>query len=76
MEINGDLEIDAFSYELVFVGVPVYFNLAPQPVMKFLQGLRSRAANLPAAPEEPGILPLYSAPTAAVIPGSGRLFHF
>ena len=54
MEINDDLGIDTFSYELIFVGAPVYFNLAPQPVMKFLQGLRSRAANLAAAPEKPG----------------------
>ena len=54
MEINDDLGIDAFSYELIFVGAPVYFNLAPQPVMKFLQRLRSRAANLAAAPEKPG----------------------
>jgi hypothetical protein len=54
MEINEDLAIDVFSYELVFMGAPVYFNLAPQPVMKFLQGLRNRAANLPAAPEKPG----------------------
>jgi hypothetical protein len=54
MEINDDLEIDAFSYELIFMGAPVYFNLAPQPVMKFLQRLRSRAANIAAAPEKPG----------------------
>ena len=54
MEINDDLEIDPFSYELIFVGAPVYFNLGPQPVMKFLQRLRSRAANLAAAPEKPG----------------------
>jgi len=54
LEIKADLEIDAFSYELVFVGAPVYFNLAPQPVMKFLQRLRSRAKNLAAAPEKPG----------------------
>ena len=54
MEIEADLEIDVFSYELVFIGAPVYFNLAPQPVMKFLQKLRSRAANLAAAPEKPG----------------------
>jgi len=53
-EINDDLEIDPFSYELIFVGAPVYFNLAPQPVMKFLQRLRSRAANLASAPEKPG----------------------
>ena len=52
--ITADLEIDVFSYDLVFMGAPVYFNLAPQPVMKFLQGLRSRAANLPSAPEKPG----------------------
>jgi flavodoxin len=54
LEIKADLEIDAFSYELVFVGAPVYFNLAPQPVMKFLQRLRSRAKKLAAAPEKPG----------------------
>lgn len=54
MEINDDLGIDAFSYELIFVGAPVYSNLGPQPVMKFLQGLRSRAAQLAAAPERPG----------------------
>jgi flavodoxin len=53
-EIEADLEIDVFSYELVFVGAPVYFNLAPHPVMKFLQRLRSRAANQAAAPEKPG----------------------
>ena len=53
-EITADLKIDVFSYELVFMGAPVYFNLAPQPVMKFLQDLRSRAANLPSAPEKPG----------------------
>jgi len=53
-EIKADLEIDAFSYELVFAGAPVYFNLAPGPVMKFLQELRSRAGNMAAAPEKPG----------------------
>ncbi len=54
LEISEDLEIDVFSYKLVFLGAPVYFNLAPQPVMKFLQRLRSRAKNLAAAPEKPG----------------------
>jgi len=54
MEINGDLGIDPFSYELIFVGAPVYSNLGPQPVMKFLQELRSRAGELAAAPERPG----------------------
>jgi menaquinone-dependent protoporphyrinogen IX oxidase len=53
-EIKPDLEIDAFAYELVFVGAPVYFNLAAQPVMKFLQSLRGRATNWVAAPEKPG----------------------
>jgi flavodoxin len=53
-EITSDLEVDVFSYELVFLGAPVYFNLAPQPVMKFLQSLRSRAKNQAAAPEKPG----------------------
>jgi hypothetical protein len=36
------------------VGAPVYFNLAAQPVMKFLQSLRGRATNWVAAPEKPG----------------------
>ena len=54
VEIEADLDIDVFSYELVFAGAPVYFNLAPQPVMEFLQKLRSRAANMAAAPEKPG----------------------
>ena len=54
VEITAELEMDAFSYELVFIGAPVYMNLAPQPVMKYLQTLRKRAGNLPAAPEKPG----------------------
>jgi flavodoxin len=54
LEIKEDLEIDVFSYELIFLGAPVYFNLAPQPVMKFLQRLRRRAKKLAAAPEKPG----------------------
>jgi flavodoxin len=53
-EIEADLGIDVFSYELVFIGAPVYNNLGPQPVMKFLQRQKYRAANLPAAPEKPG----------------------
>jgi hypothetical protein len=53
-EITAGLEIDVFSYELVFMGAPVYVNLGPQPVMKYLRALRRRAANLPAAPEKPG----------------------
>ena len=54
VEIEADLGIDVFSYELVFIGAPVYNNLGPQPVMKFLQRQKHRAANLPAAPEKPG----------------------
>jgi flavodoxin len=54
VEIEADLGIDVFTYELVFFGAPVYNNLGPQPVMKFLQRLKHRAANLPAAPEKPG----------------------
>jgi flavodoxin len=53
-EITEELEIDVFSYELVFTGAPVYMNLAPQAVMKFLQKLRRRAGNLASAPEKPG----------------------
>ena len=54
VEIEADLGIDVFSYELVFIGAPVYNNLGPQPVMKFLQRQKHRAANLPAAKEKPG----------------------
>jgi len=54
VEIEADLGIDVFSYELVFIGAPVYDNLGPQPVMKFLRRQKQRAANLPAAPEKPG----------------------
>ncbi len=54
VEIEADLGIDVFSYELVFIGAPVYDNLGPQPVMKFLRRQKLRAANLPAAPEKPG----------------------
>lgn len=53
-EIAADLQIDAFAPNLVFLGAPVYGNLAPKPVMTFLQALRSRAAGLPSAPERPG----------------------
>ena len=54
VEIEANLEIDAFNRNLVFLGAPVYSNLAPKPVMTFLQKLRSRAASLAAAPEKPG----------------------
>jgi len=54
VEIEADLGIDVFSYELVFIGAPVYNNLGPQPVMKFFQRQKHHAANLPAAPEKPG----------------------
>ena len=54
VEIEADLDIDVFSYELVFMGAPVYDNLGPQPVMKFLRRQKLRAAKLPAAPEKPG----------------------
>ncbi len=37
VEMQADLGIDVFSYELVFIGAPVYDNLGPQPVMKFLR---------------------------------------
>lgn len=53
-EIKADLDLDVYSYKMVFAGSPVYFNLAPQPVMKFLKKLRGRAANMAAAPEKPG----------------------
>ena len=54
MEIEADLDVDVFSYDLVFMGSPVYLNLGPSAVMKFLQKTRNRAANLVSAPERPG----------------------
>lgn len=54
VEITEGLDIDAFSPELVFMGAPVYWNLGPKPVMKFISNLRQRAANLASAPEKPG----------------------
>jgi hypothetical protein len=53
-EITADLDVDVFAADLVFLGAPVYSNLAPKPVMTFLQKLRSRAAALASAPEKPG----------------------
>ena len=52
VEIEADLGIDVFSYELVFIGAPVYDNLGPQPVMKLLRQQKHRAADLPAASEK------------------------
>jgi hypothetical protein len=54
VRIEEGLEIDAFAPNLVFLGAPVYGNLGPRPVMKFLESLRERAAARPAAPEKPG----------------------
>jgi len=54
MKVDADLAVDVFSYELVFLGSPVYLNLGPAAIMRFIPSLRRRAANLPSAPEKPG----------------------
>ena len=54
MGVSADLNVDVFSYELVFLGSPVHLNLGPPAIMRFVQGLRRLAANLPSAPERPG----------------------
>ena len=53
-KITEDLEIDAFAPNLVFLGAPVYGNLGPRPVMRFLERLRDGSPVLAAAPEQPG----------------------
>lgn len=54
-KITQDLEVDFFDYNLIFMGAPVYGNLPPKPVMKFLE-LQKRAGDFvkAAAPERPG----------------------
>ena len=54
VEFNADLDVDIFDYNLVFLGAPVYNNLAPLPLMKYLLAQKHRAACLSSAPEKPG----------------------
>lgn len=55
--ITKDLIVEYFDYNLVFLGAPVYENLAPKPVLNFLHRNRRRLGVelLPSAPEVPGI---------------------
>lgn len=56
LEITEELEVEYLDYSLVFIGVPVYSNLPPEPAIKFLQQMKSRGVDiLPGAPEKPGI---------------------
>jgi hypothetical protein len=54
-KITPELEVDFFEYNLIFMGAPVYANLPPKPVMRFLEN-RRRAGDFlkAAAPERPG----------------------
>jgi flavodoxin len=55
LKISPDLEVDYFDYHLVFAGAPVYGNLPPKPVMRFLEDRkRESGAVIAAAPERPG----------------------
>lgn len=54
VKITDDLQIDAFAPNLVFLGAPVYSNLGPKPVMRFLERLREGSPVLASAPEHPG----------------------
>ncbi len=54
-EINSKLEFDFFDYNLIFVAAPVYSNLPPPVVSKFLNRSRNKSGNVvAAAPERPG----------------------
>ena len=54
-KITPDLDVSFFDYNLIFIGVPVYGNLPPKPVLKFLES-QKRTGDVvkAAAPERPG----------------------
>jgi flavodoxin I len=54
IQFKAEQDIDIFAYNLIFFGAPVYDNLAPLPVMKFLSDKKKSGGNLAAAPEMPG----------------------
>ncbi len=55
LKIKPDLNVTYFDYHLVFFGVPVYENLPPKPIIRFLQIQKSeRGTVVAAAPEKPG----------------------
>ena len=56
LEITPDLNVNYFDYHLLFIGAPVYSNLPPKPVMKFLEKKKKEGGKvIAAAPEQPGI---------------------
>ena len=44
-EITPDLDLDVYSYNLVFAGAPVYHNLGPPPVIQFFQHRKKMQEN-------------------------------
>jgi hypothetical protein len=56
LRMTKDLQVEYLDYNLVFLGAPVYHNLAPKPVLAFLERHWKRGvAHLASAPEKPGI---------------------
>ena len=56
LRITKDLNVEYLDYNLVFLGAPVYHNLAPKPVLAFLQRHWNRGVvRVASAPEKPGI---------------------
>jgi flavodoxin len=55
MKMNPDLEVDYFDYNLVFIGAPVYENLPPKPIIRFLSNRKKKMGNVvTSAPERLG----------------------
>ena len=55
--IVKDMTVEYKDYNLIFLGAPVYHNLAPKPVLNFLHRNRRREGVklIASAPEEPGV---------------------
>jgi hypothetical protein len=54
-EINPDLTIDYYDYNLILLGAPVYRFLPPEAVIEFLGKQQGTVADVqPACPEKPG----------------------
>ena len=55
LEIDSELSTDIFSTDLLFIGAPIWANLFPNPVQKYLKKvLKECGPAWPAAPEKPG----------------------
>jgi len=55
LKIKSDLDVTYFDYNLVFFGIPVYGNLPPKPITRFLEKQKNeRGTVVAAAPEHPG----------------------